>query len=145
MSTTTCVGGGRGTSAGVGSLSQTTTRSQLHTAVHVALRLRLQTIALHDVLEGTIVSRHLRHHVHGAHDELVEMAALHQLDVIAQSVLETRPHLRAQRRVDAQTLAQVAQTNTGHVIHLAQEERERAGLARSRRRVIVCAVRLTRS
>ena len=36
------------------------TRLQQHAAVHVTVRLRLQTVALHDVLERAVVAGHLQ-------------------------------------------------------------------------------------
>ena len=59
----------------VGNLEEWRTR----TTAYMALRLGLEAVAPHDVLEVERPLRHLGHDVHRAHQQLVQMAVTHQV------------------------------------------------------------------
>lgn len=74
---------------------------------------------------------HLGHDVNAAQQQLVQVAALHQLRALDESVFEARPDLPPQVRGDVQLPAQVPQTHTGQVVHLQTQgkvEVRRTGL-----------------
>ena len=60
--------------------------------------------------------------VDSAHHQLVEVPSPHQLNVMDEAVLETRPHLTAQLRVHAETFTQLTQTHTAQVVDLKTDE-----------------------
>jgi len=62
--------------------------------------LRLQSIALHDVLEGTVFGGDFSHHVDRAHEQLVQMTVYEHPGMRHQSVFEARPDLTPQLVVD---------------------------------------------
>lgn len=62
----------------------------------MALGLWLVAVALHDVLEVQRLLRHLGHDVHGAHQQLVQVAVAHQVRALCQRVFKAGPHLAAQ-------------------------------------------------
>ncbi len=90
----------------------------------MALGLRLDAVAAHDLLERFVPGRHLGHDVDRAHEDLVEVPVLHQVDVVRQAVLEARPDLTAQLRRDVQLLAQVSQPHARQVVHLRENARQ---------------------
>lgn len=61
---------------------------------------------------------HLGHDVNAAQQQLVQVAALHQLRALDESVFEARPDFPPQLRGDVQPPAQVPQTHAGQVVHL---------------------------
>ena len=93
-------------------------------STHVALGLRLVAVALHDVLEIQWLLRHLGHDVHGAHQQLVQVAVAHQVRALCQCVFKAGPHLATQIFVmHLQLVAQLSQPHSRQVVDLVENNR----------------------
>jgi hypothetical protein len=90
---------------------------------YMALSLWLEAITAHYLLEGAVLPCDLGHDIDGAHDHLIQMPTLHQLDMLLQNMLKASPDLCSQFAVHIQMLAEMTQTYTGQVINLAKEPR----------------------
>ena len=55
-----------------------------------------------------------------AHDHLIKMPVLHQIDVADEAVFKARPDLGAELGVNLQPVAEVTQSDTRQMIHLEQ-------------------------
>lgn len=69
-------------------------------------------------------SSHFGHDVNAAEQQLVQVAAPHQLRAVDEGVLEAGPDSGPQVGRDVQLPAQIPQTHAGQVVHLQTRPRE---------------------